>query len=118
VNSTPYGLFLTAPLALELRELVLAPLQRGEARVRVAGCGLCHTDVGFYTGPVRTKHDLPLVLGHEIAGVVEEVGGVSKELIGRQVLIPAVMPCGECDRPTCSSRCQTTWARIRSPSCR
>jgi 6-hydroxycyclohex-1-ene-1-carbonyl-CoA dehydrogenase len=97
VNSTPYGLFLTAPLALELRELVLAPLQRGEARVRVAGCGLCHTDVGFYTGPVRTKHDLPLVLGHEIAGVVEEVGGVSKELIGRQVLIPAVMPCGECD---------------------
>jgi 6-hydroxycyclohex-1-ene-1-carbonyl-CoA dehydrogenase len=97
VNSTPYGLFLTAPLALELRDLVLAPLQRGEARVRVAGCGLCHTDVGFYTGPVRTKHDLPLVLGHEIAGVVEEVSGVSKELIGRQVLIPAVMPCGECD---------------------
>lgn len=97
MNSTPYGLFLTAPRALELRELVLPPLQPGEALVRVAGCGLCHTDVGFYSGSVRTKHELPLVLGHEIAGTVEDVAGPLGELIGRQVLIPAVMPCGECD---------------------
>jgi 6-hydroxycyclohex-1-ene-1-carbonyl-CoA dehydrogenase len=95
--SSPYGLFLTAPQALEFRDLTLPPLQRGEARVRVAGCGLCHTDIGFYSGTVRTKHELPLVLGHEIAGVVEDVAGPTGQLIGRQVLVPAVMPCGACD---------------------
>jgi 6-hydroxycyclohex-1-ene-1-carbonyl-CoA dehydrogenase len=97
VSSSPYGLFLTGPRQLELRDLVLPPLQRGEARVRVAGCGLCHTDVGFYSGTVRTKHELPLVLGHEIAGVVEEMAGSREQLAGRQVLVPAVMPCGRCD---------------------
>lgn len=95
--SSRYGLFLTAPLALEFRDLSLPPLKRGDALVRVAGCGLCHTDIGFYSGAVRTKHDLPLVLGHEIAGVVEDVAGPAEQLIGRQVLVPAVMPCGECD---------------------
>lgn len=95
--SSRYGLFLTAPLALEFRDLSLPPLKRGDALVRVAGCGLCHTDIGFYSGAVRTKHDLPLVLGHEIAGVVEDVAGPAAQLIGRQVLVPAVMPCGECD---------------------
>ena len=93
----PHGLFLTSPRTLELRELSLPPLREGEARVRVAGCGLCHTDVGFYSGTVRPKHELPLVLGHEIAGVVEDVAGRHDELVGRQVLIPAVMPCGSCD---------------------
>ena len=97
MTATPYGLFLTAPRALELRELALPLLQPGQARVRVSGCGLCHTDIGFYTGPVRTRHELPLVLGHEVAGIVEDVAGPFGDLIGRQVLVPAVMPCGECD---------------------
>lgn len=97
MSSTPYGLYLTAPGVLELRELALPPLRRGEARVRVAGCGLCHTDVGFYSGSVRTRHDLPLVLGHEVAGVVEEIAGPSTAREGSQVLVPAVMPCGVCD---------------------
>lgn len=97
MSATPFGLFLTAPRTLVLRELVLPPLERGEALVRVAGCGLCHTDIGFYSGAVRTRHDLPLVLGHEIAGVVEDVAGYPEALIGRNVLIPAVMPCGDCD---------------------
>lgn len=97
MNSSPYGLFLTAPRELELRALVLSPPGPGEALVRVAGCGLCHTDIGFYSGAVRTRHELPLVLGHEIAGVVEEVAGPQGQLVGRQVLVPAVMPCGTCD---------------------
>jgi 6-hydroxycyclohex-1-ene-1-carbonyl-CoA dehydrogenase len=97
VQETAYGLFLVAPRALELRELTLPPLLDGEARVRVAGCGLCHTDVGFYSGAVRPRHDLPLVLGHEIAGVVEDVAGPAAALVGRKVLVPAVMPCGTCD---------------------
>ena len=95
--ASPYGLFLTAPGTMEFRDLALPALERGEALVRVAGCGLCHTDIGFYSGAVRTRHSLPLVLGHEIAGVVEDVAGEAGHLIGRQVLVPAVMPCGECD---------------------
>ena len=96
-HASPVGLFLTGPRTLELRELSLPPLQDGQALVRVAGCGLCHTDVGFYSGAVRPKHELPLVLGHEIAGVVEEVAAERDDLVGRQVLVPAVMPCGTCD---------------------
>ena len=97
MSGSQYALFLTAPGTLELGDLELPPLERGQARVRVAGCGVCHTDLGFYSGTVRTRHDLPLVLGHEIAGVVEDIAGVGDSLIGRQVLVPAVMPCGTCD---------------------
>jgi 6-hydroxycyclohex-1-ene-1-carbonyl-CoA dehydrogenase len=101
VTPSPYGLFLTAPRALELRPLALPALQRGDALVRVAGCGLCHTDVGFYSGAVRTKHALPLILGHEIAGVVEDVADPTRDLAGRHVLVPAVIPCGSCDLCKC-----------------
>lgn len=66
--------------------------------VRVAGCGLCHTDITFYTGEVAPRHSLPLVLGHEISGIVEDTGGLHRDLVGRPVLVPAVMPCGGCDR--------------------
>lgn len=65
-----------------------------EALVKVAGCGVCHTDVGFWNGGVQTRHSLPLTLGHEISGVV--VAG-PEALEGRSVIVPAVLPCGECD---------------------
>jgi 6-hydroxycyclohex-1-ene-1-carbonyl-CoA dehydrogenase len=65
-----------------------------DALVEIAGCGVCHTDLSFWHYGVPTRHDLPLVLGHEISGTVLE--GPS-ELKGRPVVIPAVLPCGECD---------------------
>lgn len=68
----------------------------GEARVRVTGCGVCHTDLGFLHGGVRTNHALPLCLGHEIAGIVEQAGAGAEAWIGRAVVVPAVLPCGEC----------------------
>jgi 6-hydroxycyclohex-1-ene-1-carbonyl-CoA dehydrogenase len=68
----------------------------GEALVRVAGCGVCHTDLGFYLGQVPTKHPLPLVLGHEVSGVVEAAGPGAGEWAGKRVVVPAVLPCGEC----------------------
>lgn len=71
----------------------------GQVRIEVAGCGVCHTDLGFLYEGVPTRHPLPLVLGHEVAGrVVEEGPGVSG-LAGRSVIVPAVMPCGTC--PLC-----------------
>lgn len=90
------GLFLTAPGALALQEFDLRPPERGEVVVRVAGCGLCHTDVSFFSGAVRTRHPLPLVLGHEISGVVDAAPPPFEHLLGRKVLVPAVIPCDTC----------------------
>jgi len=90
------GLFLTSPGSLELREFDLREPASGEVVVRVAGCGLCHTDVSFFTGAVRTRHSLPLILGHEIAGTVEAAPAPFEALQGRRVLVPAVIPCDTC----------------------
>jgi len=69
----------------------------GEVLVQVAGCGVCHTDLGFYYDGVRTKHALPLCLGHEISGRVLACGEGAEEWLGKAVLVSAVIPCGECD---------------------
>jgi 6-hydroxycyclohex-1-ene-1-carbonyl-CoA dehydrogenase len=68
-----------------------------EVLVEVAGCGVCHTDLGFYYDGVRTRHPLPLTLGHEISGRVVACGAGSAALQDVAVVVPAVMPCGECD---------------------
>lgn len=68
-----------------------------EVRVRVAGCGLCHTDLGFAYGGVKTRRPLPLILGHEIAGVVDATGPGAEAWAGAAVVVPAVIPCGSCD---------------------
>lgn len=68
----------------------------GQALVRVIGCGVCHTDLGYYFDGVAPRHELPLALGHEISGEVIWAPG-REELAGKAVIIPAVTPCGECD---------------------
>lgn len=69
----------------------------GEVVVEVAGCGVCHTDLGYYYDGVRFNHPLPLTLGHEISGRVVAAGAGAEALQGKAVLIPAVMPCGVCE---------------------
>jgi 6-hydroxycyclohex-1-ene-1-carbonyl-CoA dehydrogenase len=69
----------------------------GQVRVRVVGCGVCHTDIGFWRDGVAPRHALPLTLGHEVSGVVEEAAPEFRDLVGREVIVPAVMPCGACD---------------------
>jgi 6-hydroxycyclohex-1-ene-1-carbonyl-CoA dehydrogenase len=86
---------MTAPDAeFTLYDLPAPPLTTDEALVQVAGCGVCHTDLSFWHGGVQTRHPLPLTLGHEISGVV--VSG-PESLLGHSVIVPAVLPCGECD---------------------
>ena len=72
-------------------------LEDGQVLVQVAGCGVCHTDIGFRDYGVPTRHPLPLILGHEISGTVVDAGGGVEEWKGRDVIVPAVMPCGDCD---------------------
>lgn len=68
----------------------------GEVLVEVAGCGVCHTDLGFLYDAVPTRHPLPLTLGHEVSGRVVAAGAGAESWIGRDVVVPAVIPCGEC----------------------
>ena len=83
-----------------------APLERagfdatpgsGEVAVAVAGCGVCHTDLGYYYDGVRTNAALPLALGHEVCGRVVAAGAGAGDWVGRAVIVPAVLPCGDCD---------------------
>jgi 6-hydroxycyclohex-1-ene-1-carbonyl-CoA dehydrogenase len=81
---------------LERAEFALPQPPAGQALVRVAGCGVCHTDIGFLYDGVKARAGLPLVLGHEIAGEVVAAGPGHEQLVGRAVIVPAVTPCGEC----------------------
>ncbi len=69
----------------------------GQVTVAVAGCGVCHTDLGFLYDGVRLNHELPLTLGHEISGRVIAAGEGAESWLERAVVIPAVIPCGQCD---------------------
>ncbi len=82
---------------LEKRGFTVNDPQAEDAVVAIAGCGLCHTDLGFISGKVKTNAELPLLLGHEISGGVVAAGDAFKNLIGKNVIIPAVLPCGECE---------------------
>jgi 6-hydroxycyclohex-1-ene-1-carbonyl-CoA dehydrogenase len=80
-----------------VRGSFLAKAQAGEVVVEIAGCGVCHTDLGYFYDGVRTNQPLPLALGHEISGVVVEAGEGAQAWLGKSVIVPAVLPCGECD---------------------
>ncbi len=78
----------------KLVESELPTAKEHEALVKIAGCGVCHTDLSFWHSGVKTKKELPLTLGHEISGTVIQ-GPL--HLKGKHVIIPAVLPCGECE---------------------
>lgn len=69
----------------------------GEVVVAVSGCGVCHTDLGYFYDGVRTRHQLPLTLGHEISGRVVACGEGAQHWQDRAVIVPAVIPCNTCD---------------------
>jgi S-(hydroxymethyl)glutathione dehydrogenase/alcohol dehydrogenase len=69
--------------------------KRGEVMVKLGACGVCHSDLSAITGTIALP--LPLVLGHEGAGVVEEAGeGVSGLMKGDHVIFSFIYMCGRC----------------------
>lgn len=81
------------------KELTLEEVDRPEPRadevlVKIAACGICRTDLHYIHG-VPTFKKPPLILGHEISGVVDEAPEGLET--GQRVLIPPVIPCGECE---------------------
>jgi Zn-dependent alcohol dehydrogenase len=82
------------PLVLR-DDVVLAGAEAGEVIVRVEACGVCHSDLSAVDGAYPVP--LPVVLGHEAAGVVEQVGpGVVRVAPGDHVVLTPVAPCGRC----------------------
>jgi S-(hydroxymethyl)glutathione dehydrogenase / alcohol dehydrogenase len=81
---------------LEIRDDVEIEAPRaGEVKVRMAASGVCHSDLSMQNGTMMSP--VPIVLGHEGAGVVEEVGeGVTSVKVGDKVVISWVPQCGEC----------------------
>jgi len=84
---------MTVPGTLARVSLDVPALKPGEVLVEIAGCGICHTDLGYFYDGVPTVTKPPLTLGHEISGTV--VAGESS-WVGKEVIVPAVMPCNNC----------------------
>ena len=81
--------------APELRTIELAPLRHDEVRVRIVATGVCHTDVAWADG--QFTGGFPVVLGHESAGVVAEVGAaVTTAAPGMRVVLALAHNCGHC----------------------
>lgn len=82
---------------LKIEEVETPKIGAGEILVKVAGCGVCHTDLHYIDHGVPTFKKPPLILGHEASGIISEIGeGVRNFKIGDRVLLPAVYSCGSC----------------------
>ena len=81
---------------LEIEEVSIAKPRSREVLVRTAATGVCHSDLHFVNGAY--PHEFPVVLGHESAGVVEEVGdAVTYVKPGDHVITCLSVFCGECE---------------------
>lgn len=85
---------MTEPGKLVHTEIPMPELKPGHALVEIRGCGVCHTDLSYFYMGVPTIQKPPLSLGHEIVGVV--VAG-DPALLGKEVIVPAVLPCNNCE---------------------
>jgi len=83
-------------LPLQMQEIPIPTVGEGDILVRIRAAGICHSDAHYRAGksPVRP---LPMTLGHEIAGIVEEVGkAVSTVKVGDRVCLHYLLTCGKC----------------------
>jgi 2-desacetyl-2-hydroxyethyl bacteriochlorophyllide A dehydrogenase len=85
---------------IQLGESRVRPPDTGEVRLEVAFCGICGTDLHIYQGHMDQRVDIPQVVGHEMSGLVAEVGPeVTAWRPGDRVVVRPLDPCGHC--PAC-----------------
>src|ERR1700732_5182013 len=85
----------TAQTPLVVETVVAAGLRRNDVLVRLGAAGLCHTDLEVIAGSLR--YPMPIVLGHEAAGIVEEVGAEARGVAGGDHVILSWNPhCRHC----------------------
>jgi S-(hydroxymethyl)glutathione dehydrogenase/alcohol dehydrogenase len=112
---TKAAVFYEPNVPFSIETLDLEPPRAGEVLVKVAAVGVCHSDWHLMTG--ATKHPVPVVPGHEGAGIVEAVGpGVTRVAPGDHVALNWAPNCGRCfyclnDRPSlCEAYVGPLWA--------
>ena len=93
------ALVIHAPGDLRVETIDTAPLGAGQLQVRVRCGGICGSDLHYYQhggfGTIRIRE--PMVLGHEVSGVIEAVGAdVTGFVAGERVAISPSNPCGVC----------------------
>ncbi|MHA3024566.1 alcohol dehydrogenase catalytic domain-containing protein [Mycobacterium sp. BMJ-28] len=79
---------------LQVTELDLADPGDGELLVRIEAAGLCHSDLSVVDG--NRVRPVPMLLGHEAAGIIESIGGTSDLVIGQRVVMTFLPRCGHC----------------------
>ncbi|UCG44758.1 MAG: zinc-binding dehydrogenase [Candidatus Bathyarchaeota archaeon] len=81
---------------LKLEDVPIPEISAEEALIKIAACGVCHTDLHYLEG-VPTFQKPPLILGHEASGIVTQLGEkVTNVKEKDRVLIPPVLTCGSC----------------------
>ncbi len=85
-----------------VEQIAATPPGAGEARIRIAYCGICGTDMHVYHGNMDARVGLNRIVGHEMSGVVEALGvGVSNVSVGQKVVVRPLDHCGDC--PACNA---------------
>ncbi len=80
---------------LEIADVEIDAPRAGEVRIEVAASGVCRSDLSVATGTLKSP--LPVVLGHEAAGIVAELGeGVGDLSVGDRVVVSLTPACGDC----------------------
>jgi S-(hydroxymethyl)glutathione dehydrogenase/alcohol dehydrogenase len=88
------ALVVTGPGELEVQDVTLRARGDTDVRVRIAGVGVCHSDLSMVNGTLRPSY--PLVLGHEASGVVTESGPGTGIAVGQHVVLNWAVPCDTC----------------------
>lgn len=82
---------------LKIEEVPTPQITHDEVLVKVAACGICHTDLHYLDHGVPTVKKPPMILGHEPSGIISAIGlSVKNVKEGDRVLLPAVYTCGTC----------------------
>ena len=81
---------------LQMQEIPIPTIGESDVLVRVRAAGICHSDVHYRAG-TPSKPPLPRTLGHEVAGVAEQVGSSATTVkVGNRICVHYVLSCGEC----------------------
>ena len=92
------AVFVSPEKPLEMRDVPKPEVGPDDVLVKVAACGVCHTDLHYIDHGVPTVKKPPMILGHEPSGTIAEAGAnVKGWKEGDRVLLPAVLTCGTCE---------------------
>ncbi|MBN2781424.1 MAG: alcohol dehydrogenase catalytic domain-containing protein [Candidatus Marinimicrobia bacterium] len=82
---------------LKIEDVPVPSVGAHDVRIAIRTCSICHTDMQFIDQGMAPNMKPPLILGHEIAGIIEETGSeVKKFKSGDRVIVPAMISCNHC----------------------